>query len=136
MKIEIESQTDGITITDCTIRDYPIDFSEENVKEPHFQARFDAPQIEDDDSICGSFSYFSCDGEFLGLDSDAEWVSDITLKEPYTISFRIYPPVNTELVKCQLGIRKPEKTIWNFAWPSFVGLAFILLLSSIVNIWL
>ena len=88
MKIEIEYKTEGMTITDCIIRNYPTDFSDENIKEPHFQARIDAPQIDEDDSICGSFSYFSCDGNFLGLDSDTEWVGDIVLKKPYSISFR------------------------------------------------
>lgn len=136
MKVEFENIENGITITDAIIRDYPADLSDVESSKAHFQARIEASEMGEDDSFSCSFAYYSQEGEFLGLDSDSIWAGDITLKHPYSISFELYPPDNVELVKCQIGIRRCKMGLWDFAWPAFVLLIFILVISSIINIWL
>ncbi len=136
MKIELEKIENGLKIIDAVIRDYPADFSEGSNKESHFQARIQTAEISEEDSFTCNFAYYSKEGSFLGLDSDSEWVGDITLKDPYSISFNIYPPENTELVKCQIGVRRCKKGVWDYAWPVFVSLVLVWLASSIIKIWL
>lgn len=136
MDLEFEDIEGGIKVSDSVIRPYPTDISDHDSCEWHFQARIYAWEMSANDSICCSFAYYSKEGEFIGLDSDEIWAGEFSLKNPYSISFALFPPENTHLVKCRIGVRKQEKGLWDYAWPAFVTLVFVLLISGIINVWL
>ena len=136
MKIEFEKIENDIEILESAVRKYPVAPEDEGYEETHFQTRLKSEQINEDDSITCSFSYYDSNDNFLGLDSGSIWAGDITLKSPYSISFHINPPSEAASVKCQIGVRKHQKSVWDYGWKILTILVFTLLISAIVNLWL
>lgn len=136
MNIEFEKVENDIEILESAVRKYPVAPEDEGYEETHFQARLKSEKVNEEDSITCSFSYYDSNDNFLGLDSDSIWAGDITLKSPYSISFHINPPSEALLVKCQIGIRKHQKSVWDYGWKILAILVFTLLISAIVNLWL
>lgn len=135
MKIEFGQVDSELVVKEAIIRQCALDMLDKQNLADCFQARVESDTIGHDDSICCSFFYYSKSGEFLGLDTDSIWCGELETKSPYSLSCSITLPENTEWVKCQLGIIKCKKGVWDYAWPVFVILVFVLLISAIINLW-
>ena len=135
MDIEFERIDDELNVIEYTIRKQVHSEDGESIPFTSFQARIDSPKLSEDDCIHGSFSYYDVDGKFLGVNTDSIWAGEFSTKSPYPISYEINLPEETQLVKCQLAVKLHKKSLWDYAWRSFVILIMALIISAIINLW-
>ncbi len=135
MEIELEKTDDEIKVLEYVIRNQSFNEGGEKITSISFQARIDTPNLTEDDSVHGSFSYYDKDGKFLGVNADSVWAGDFMSYKPYPVSFELNLPHDTQLVKCQLVTKLHNKSIWDYGWKIFAVLVYVLLISAIVSLW-
>ena len=136
MEIELEKIDNDIEVFEYTIRESEHQEDGETYKGTYFQARIQTPDFSEEDTISCSFSYYNVNQTFLGVDTDSVWAGEFLANSPYPVSFELSVPENTEKVKCQMTAKRHNKSIIDYVWNTFVFLIFLLLISSILNIWL
>lgn len=124
MDVKLEKTDSAINVIEYTIREDSFMEDGEQIECSYFEARIETPSLTVDDGVHAAFSYYDKNKSFLGVNADSIWAGEFLAYAPYPISFELDVPKNARFVLCQLIVKRAEKSLWDYAWGTFVALVF------------